>query len=479
MLPVIAVDDEYMILRGLKKLLNWAELDLQLEVFNSPNDALAYLESHPVAILLSDMNMAEMAGPDFLSAAKAIQPKLQIIVLSGYGDFNYLKAGIEQSAVNYLRKPIDPDELEEALIQAKQKCKASEAAVENARLAQQTKLHQAVSHPEAPVDSRLMAAFAEAEPVWLAAVLNPLPPQLLTDQLDQNRNVLGYFFHDRDVVLAYHGSKMQLRQVLDQLPSKVAPKHRPIIVMPPMTEVQALVPTYQQLKQRINRQYFFETADGLVWVDDQAKVGSPVISSLASLSHQLHQERKAKQLDQWLDDQFAQLASNQASVALTQQVASVILVALHDQSPVAPTSLAAVSRSNTISELKQQLKTAASAVQPADHVSYSRNVQAVQSYIAAHYQAPLTLADLADTLHLSAVYLGQQFKKETGETVAQYLNRYRVQQAVSLLEHTDDDVNAIALAVGYQTTSYFFKTFKQQMNMAPKEYRETLQGQGA
>lgn len=110
------VDDEYMILRGMSKIVDWEALDVKIvKEERSPLEALAYLKEHPVDILISDMNMDELEGTKFLPMVKKLQPDIQIIVLSGYNDFEYAKISLEQGVIDYLNKPVDPDELEEVI----------------------------------------------------------------------------------------------------------------------------------------------------------------------------------------------------------------------------------------------------------------------------------------------------------------------------------------------------------------------------
>ncbi|WP_225352495.1 response regulator [Lacticaseibacillus nasuensis] len=93
MLRVMIVDDEYMLLRGLRKLIDWEAMGLTIvNTAQNPLLALDYLGKEPVDILLSDMNMPELAGPDFVAKAKALQPDMELIVISGYEDFDYVRA---------------------------------------------------------------------------------------------------------------------------------------------------------------------------------------------------------------------------------------------------------------------------------------------------------------------------------------------------------------------------------------------------
>lgn len=69
------VDDEYMLLRGYRKIIDWAALGLEIKITEqNPLTALLQLQETPIDILISDMNMPESDGPSFVAQAKEIQP---------------------------------------------------------------------------------------------------------------------------------------------------------------------------------------------------------------------------------------------------------------------------------------------------------------------------------------------------------------------------------------------------------------------
>lgn len=71
MRKVMLVDDEYMLLRGLKLLIDWESLGLEIvNTEQNPSLALKYLQDNDIDILISDMNMPEMPGPEFCSGCQ-------------------------------------------------------------------------------------------------------------------------------------------------------------------------------------------------------------------------------------------------------------------------------------------------------------------------------------------------------------------------------------------------------------------------
>lgn len=98
----------------------------------------------------------------------------------------------------------------------------------------------------------------------------------------------------------------------------------------------------------------------------------------------------------------------------------------------------------------------------------------VMSYIRENYQTA-TLTELCEIMNQSASALSRQIKTVTGSTFKELLQAVRFQRAVKLLEETNLPVSDIALAVGYENSSYFYRRFREINAISPKLYRELHQ----
>lgn len=96
-------------------------------------------------------------------------------------------------------------------------------------------------------------------------------------------------------------------------------------------------------------------------------------------------------------------------------------------------------------------------------------------YIDRHYMnAELKVDVVADALEVNQYSMGRMVKQMTGYTPLQYLNRRRVGAAQSLLLQTDDSVQEIAVAVGFDNTKRFSNIFLRQIGVLPQAYRSIL-----
>lgn len=83
-----------------------------------------------------------------------------------------------------------------------------------------------------------------------------------------------------------------------------------------------------------------------------------------------------------------------------------------------------------------------------------------------------TIAYLANECHVSAGYLSDLLKKETGKTAKDHINDFLVEKAKNLLMGSDDSISGIAYTLGFNYPHYFSRMFKTKTGMTPQEYRE-------
>ena len=94
--------------------------------------------------------------------------------------------------------------------------------------------------------------------------------------------------------------------------------------------------------------------------------------------------------------------------------------------------------------------------------------------IESRYSQKLTLDDLASAVHLDRKYFCRFFKQATHMTPMQYLQYYRVEQALNEMQLTDKNVTEIALDAGFSAPEYFTRVFKKQKGIAPGQYLARL-----
>lgn len=117
---------------------------------------------------------------------------------------------------------------------------------------------------------------------------------------------------------------------------------------------------------------------------------------------------------------------------------------------------------------------------PADQDSILPNdpqLSQVFEFIETNYHQPISLCDVALAVGYSAAYLTDLVKRQTGESVHQWIIKRRMAAACSLLQETDQSIEQIAEAVGYRYTGCFFRQFRQSFGTTPQVWRNAKRHQ--
>jgi AraC-like DNA-binding protein/mannose-6-phosphate isomerase-like protein (cupin superfamily) len=99
------------------------------------------------------------------------------------------------------------------------------------------------------------------------------------------------------------------------------------------------------------------------------------------------------------------------------------------------------------------------------------HINKIIEYIEKNYHKDLNLDSLADYLGFNRYYFCRLFKETTSCTPVQYINNYRVHQAVSMMQQNPDlSITQIAIQVGFNDSNYFTRVFKGVINESPSAY---------
>jgi DNA-binding NtrC family response regulator len=108
---VLLVDDEEMVVTSIKSFLT-LETDYEVVSFTSPREALEYVKTSRVDLVISDYLMPDMDGIEFLAEVKEIQPEATRVLLTGYADKeNAIKAINDVGLYQYIEKPWENEDL--------------------------------------------------------------------------------------------------------------------------------------------------------------------------------------------------------------------------------------------------------------------------------------------------------------------------------------------------------------------------------
>ena len=139
MYKILIVDDEKMIRMGIKKVIDWKALGI-CEVFtaSSAREALEIIEEYEPEIMITDIQMSEMTGLQLIEAARKRQPKLRVLVLTGYDSFEYARQSLRLQVQDLFLKPVDEEVLSKAVKAQVEYLEAAKAEEKSSLILQRT-----------------------------------------------------------------------------------------------------------------------------------------------------------------------------------------------------------------------------------------------------------------------------------------------------------------------------------------------------
>ncbi|KXT78963.1 response regulator transcription factor [Streptococcus sp. DD13] len=424
MYNVLLVDDEFMITEGLKVLIpfeNW-----KMKVVATANDAetaLEYLKQHSVHLVITDVNMPGMNGLEMIAEMKEINPSLAFIILSGYQEFEYVKAALNLQVADYLVKPVDKVELGNILEKLSQQFDQAS----NDRLKQIFKLDTSEEVIAELVDGKgSLWLGASSQPTGLVSTPYPLFGKSLS---------------------LYLSTKEE--ESLYQTP-----------FTPPYKETMA------RFQDHLEKVLFYGTLN-LQETDPLFQYYEPMYRVIV--------QGNLQQILEELDMLEEVVLNNTPSVSITKQLFIQFVMDVYH--------LFEHLKSEDMTRIVKDIEGSDSFVNLLDYIRHkltdvftqyrmNENVAKVLEIIGKDYQKDLSLKDMSQELFINPVYLGQLIKRETNSTFAELLNKQRIKAAQQLLLSTNDSIEDICYAVGYSNVGYFYKVFRKLCGKSPKTYRQ-------
>ena len=117
MYKVLVVDDEKIVRKGIVLGIDWNALGCMV-IAEAENgiECLEAVENYNPDLIITDIKMPKMNGIEMLKQLRTLKNKTHVIFLTAYGDFAYAQDAIKLSAIDYLLKPFENNELEETVL---------------------------------------------------------------------------------------------------------------------------------------------------------------------------------------------------------------------------------------------------------------------------------------------------------------------------------------------------------------------------
>lgn len=527
MLRTLLVDDEPYIVQGLSVLIDWGAEGCEI-VGTAANgrEAMTFLKNNEVDLVITDIKMPVMTGLELLEAIrKEGISEAYFVILSGHKDFQYAREAIRYNCMDFLLKPIRKEELTEVLRKAAgrheiaQREKKEGRRMEKAYLSRNVisllsgkfdqvnleyvkkhmKLSSGVRYIDIEIDVReLPEDLPEAQMRALQRRLYQKCMAYLGEE-DSSHCIFDVSNkeHSYDIGLVFCRRMAEEKGVgeqeyLDGFLKHISKSMDVPVVMFVGSEVEdiaELSESYQTAAVVKSFQAYRAYRDITYYEEEIRKDPSGAMlckQSLDGLILSIEQNDR-KGIDRNVDSLYGEMESLGIYADLVDLNISYLLFHLihlaseqddnvNQEEIMRYISAGVFSRKNCVGGGKINLKHFA--CEYAEYLAQlrkhmSRGVLAqIEREVREHYAENLTLKELSKKYYVNSAYLGQVFRKKYGQPFKDYLNSYRMEQAIAMLLHTDMKVYEIAEAVGYHDLDYFINRFIAVKGCTPAKFRK-------
>lgn len=526
MTKLLIVDDDRFIREGLIHLIDWD--DLGIEIIGTSEggfEALKLMEERKPDIVLTDIRMPQGNGLELIEQIRHYGWHTQIIVLSGYDDYTYVRKAMKFQIEDYLLKPVDAHELisiiKTCCEKQHAKWRSEQWNRESFQLLRDNVILRWMENRIDPdqlveklfflgIDMRKYDLFQVGIITWQDwremelshgeqqfrsfAIVNSVD-EALREQckgiafLNQNREIVCLLTGKSN---GYVDAPTFANENLLWM-QEIAKGYAPILKTPWFCTLGSVISQMQTVHMSYHDarhlQDYIHLTEGPKCVDNTYFVHKQketpfglaerehLVTALLSGDRKLWTEAIGNDF-QWASSQVDPLSA--AKYAAIEWVMLSKLTLKQKNLPISEFLVESkvfqkLFARNEIGEIRndllQLLNGLENALQSVPAKKKNPIIEQVEQYIQERYAEELSLQILASRFNVNNTYLGRLFKEEIGEYFSDYLNRIRLDQAKKLLESTLIKVSEIARHIGYLDSNYFFRKFKLTTGLSPTEYR--------
>lgn len=520
-MKLLVVDDETLTREEILSNMNLDELGIT-EIYQADNGVHGFELARKCCpdIVLSNVHMPRMTGVQMAFKIREISPDSSIIFMSGYSDKEKLKTAIQLKAVTYVKKPIDPAEMNNAIKQAVKVIEKKKQTRNHQTLQKQTRMqHLAISliysnnliaaypdyftkfqdlgftiYPTTSFTTFLLefkSALLGLEQESLQAFLKPVLSLChslhfsMLYVLKQNNIVLLHVFSKEKASLA------ALKKI-GALLKKCALEHGSFFLTVGKTVggIEHVYESYNSAVILLHSTFFYPYNSELYDKEELFEECQIPYESISQLKELFMDKNQAKAMQQ-IDSLFHTFKENRTLLVnhvkdfyyklffmLTEVTDSFHIIM--PESETSETILDVVSKSETLSDLHTlYVKKVVTFFELLDKGQKDTHlIFLIKDFIGKNYKNDtLSIKLISEHVFLSTSYLCTIFKTETGRTLNQYITDYRIEKAKKLLSDPRNKIVDVASRVGYTDCNYFGKSFKKIVGLSPSEYREQNHGQ--
>lgn len=455
---ILLADDETEILTGISNIITKEcdNIDI-VACCNNGSQAISYLQNNPVDIVISDICMPVVSGIDIAKLIKEKKMDTHIILITGFRKFEYAADAIKYNVSKFITKPIDFDELINAVNDAKkllsEKRMASVIESQNILRNRDTNRMQLLLLINGLLDKTNDKFFDES--------INQTPCAIIKfNCIDDNENneseeIWQYMCEIDDEEKNVFCIKEDSFGATLLMLFKTGEKGR---------YAEIAISYSNGIKKLMKDAYNLETQYEITQYSKIREISSHNFDVLAGVYvDYLSKNNFAAQTD------FLNIVRSSFNFDMLKNFVSSVIRLIDGINITTSRASDLISSAHTKEELLEILPYIDNLIKD-DADNSNERIISIKNYISNHFDSNISLPIVAEVFNLNPSYLSRIFKNATGMRIGNYIMSVRMEKAKQLLSN-DEDIFETAQKVGYNNISYFNKIFKEYTGVMPNQYK--------
>jgi two-component system response regulator YesN len=475
MYRMMIVEDEPWIRKGIEKVLPWEELNIEYVGYASNGEeAMQVLDTYLPDIIITDIRMPKVDGITLIkNIHDQLSPGIQIVVLTGYNDFAYIKEAFKYSVADYILKPINPAELMETMTRITIKLDRKKEV--NLHIFQLQLGNYIYEHLLTPIeDPDITLELPDHDSCFLFSV-EPIPSEILkTDVLVSH--VFSYpAGYSTIYYVSFHSradAECFLHTALKQMTNKYTLGISSIFTNDPEQFQEAFKEARYSLQQKLNKES--ESAPGELEIGNTLLTHDKEIELIALLRSGNKQEAH-----NFIHHFLSSFPTFNTQWTIVFQLYTMLMrYCSAEKLTIKQTNwiygFKSVSKKEDISLiLDEYIYPIVDLIIGDWNRDCSDIAKKTMKYVDDHYANPsLSLSEVATEFQLAPSYLSYIFTSQLNINYVSYLAKKRIEKAKEKLAKSNEQVYLISDSVGFNDVKYFIRVFKKMTGLTPKEFRE-------
>ncbi len=489
MLKVLIIDDEPAVRAGLKAIIDWDSLGYEIigEAADGHEGLRMLLELNP-DLCITDIKMPGLYGTEMLEKAREGGFGGKVIILTGYSDFEYARSAIRSGVSSFQLKPIEEDDLQEAIVKVRKTIIAEKEKLESIKSSMNLIYEKQLTDlicGKLTADSVNLDELILCDSVYRVAVIKAGQSDVEIPSLFVNEKEMRCIcIDDLWIVLLQGGGITRfcvfMKDFLRKVPDIFVSMGRLC------SSANELHLSYTDAKNIQQHSFYYQQSGNLVlWDDVQENFSDGVNLNSINIKEyieafydyiEIGQEELLQNKMRSFESEYRRLNLHPDRFA---GVLSNIFIRVGDMLSQNYHNLIIPDDGRIIHDIyiMQSLQEITNYIlgeflcfmKQIGNNSRDNIVKRLCMYIEANYAKDLKLESLAKIFCYNSSYLGRIFRSGTGESFNSYLDHVRIRKAKEMLAEGKYKVYEISNMVGYKNIDYFYRKFKYYVGRKPRD----------